>query len=111
MVKNVRALDEVCKARFVIQNHSDSEKNMVVHSFNNIRQQTIRLIIAVESIFHFKLWSQKVSQAYLKGQSKLAREVYVRSKEECNLKPDQLLKLMKPLYELTDSSDYWFITL
>lgn len=39
------------------------------------------------------------------------RELYVRQKDGCRLKSNQLLKLLKPLYGLSDSVDYWHVTM
>lgn len=52
-----------------------------------------------------------MSKAYLQGGDNLQREVFVKPPAEFELKINQILKLMKLLYELTDSGDYWHHTL
>ena len=61
--------------------------------------------------FDFRLFSTDVTQAYLQSTEKLSRDVYVKPSSEFDLDPNQLLKLLKPLYGLADSGDYWGRTL
>lgn len=62
-LKKVGAIDESCKARFVVQGHTDILKNMIVHTSVNVRQQTIGMIVAIAAWMQYSLWSQDVSQA------------------------------------------------
>lgn len=64
-IKNVGTDEEIYKARFVVQGHIDIENNMLVHASSSILQQTTRMIIAVDAIFGFQIWSKDVLQAYL----------------------------------------------
>jgi hypothetical protein len=53
----------------------------------------------------FEVISADVIQAYLQSASELRRKVFV--KHTCiDLKPDELLQIMKPLYGLAESGDY-----
>lgn len=63
-MKNVETKDEVHKEQFVVQGrHTDIEKDMLVHSFSDITQQSIPLLIAVAAIIGFLIWTQDASQA------------------------------------------------
>lgn len=52
-IKNSRTDLELCKARFVVQERIDHEKNLLVHSFTSIKQQTVGLLVAIAAIFGF----------------------------------------------------------
>ena len=109
-IKNKDTQEEAYKARFVVQGHTDAEKNLLVHSSPNLKQSSIRLLLAQAATFGFQIWSQDVRQAYLQSAERLMREIYVRPTKEFKLSHDQLLRLLKPLYGLADSGDYWHIT-
>ncbi len=102
---------EIWKARFVVLGHKDKLKKLMVHDINVSKQYTIKLIIALAAIFGFRIFSTDVIQSYLQSLEKLSRNVLVKpTKEivkELNLKPNELLLLLKPLYGLTESGDCW----
>lgn len=109
-IKNADAEDEVYKARFVLQRNTDIEKNTLVHNSTSLRQGSISVLLALAALFSFRLWSHDVSQTSLQSAEKLMTNVYVKATEEFSLFLDVLLKLLKPLYGLSDSGDYWHET-
>lgn len=100
------------KARFVVGGHRDREKRELVHVSNTVKHSSLRLLVAVAAIFGFDLWSMDVRQAYLQAATPLLRDVYVEPpRDVLNLNQGELLKLLKPLYGLSDAGDYWAKTL
>lgn len=84
---------------------------MVVYNPSNVKQQSTALSIAVVAIYVFEVWKQEGSQAYLQSSSVLTRDVLVLPKEVFILKDETFRKLLKPLYDLTDSCEYWLVTI
>lgn len=48
-----------------------------------------------------------MSQVYLQSGESVMSEAYVRPPDELQSGKDQLFRLLKPLYGLTDSDNYW----
>ena len=100
------------KARFVIGGHRDRLKNFMVHSSQTLQPSSIRLLLALASIFGFQVWTSDVTQAYLQSAIPLSRDLFLDSKvPELELSPDQCMQILRPLYGLTESGDLWFQTL
>jgi Reverse transcriptase (RNA-dependent DNA polymerase) len=81
-----------------------------VHDGNNLRQSSLRLIMAVAAVFGFDVWSEDIRQAYLQAAEPLLRDVYIRP-PSMSLGTRELLKLLRPLYGLSESGDYLAETL
>lgn len=106
-IKNKGTGKEVLKARYVVQGHMDREKNLLVHNSPTVSQQSIRLLIAIATIFGFEIWSEDMTQAYLQGAERILRKVYIKGKPEFQLEDYELLEVLRPLYGLADAGDYW----
>lgn len=109
-IKHKDTENELFKARFVVQGHLDREKELLVHASTTASQQAIRLLVSLATIFGFKLWSQDMTLAYIQGADKILRKIYIKGKPEFQLAPNQLLEILRPLYGLADSGDYWHAT-
>lgn len=80
---------------------------MIVRCFVNIKQQANGMIDIVSAILRFGLWSKLLSLAYSQSPGVLQKDIYEGLKHGFMLKSGQLLRLLKPLYCLTDSWGYW----
>lgn len=109
-IKHKETGEEIYKARFVLGGHRDREKHSVVHNATTLKQSSIRLLLALATIFGFNLWSTDFNQAYLQSASNLRRRIFVRP-DILELDDDTLLQIVKPLYGLSDAGDYWGETL
>jgi hypothetical protein len=58
----------------------------------------------------FNIWTIDVNQAYLQAAVDLQRKIFTKT-DVLNLGEDELLQVIKPLYGLSDSGDYWAETL
>ena len=109
-IKNAETNNPLLKARFIAQGHLDKEKDTIVHNTTTLQQSSIGVLLALAALFGFRIWSTDITQAYVQSATELMRDIYIRPTKEFELGPDQLLKLLRPLYGLTDSGDYWNYT-
>jgi Reverse transcriptase (RNA-dependent DNA polymerase) len=110
-IKNISTNEEMFKARFVLKGYREKLKTRLVHDETTSRISSARLLVGLAAVFGFRLFSVDVTQAYLQSALKLMRDVYVTPTDKFELRPDQVLKLLKPLYGLSDSRDYWEATM
>jgi Reverse transcriptase (RNA-dependent DNA polymerase) len=109
-IKTSETGDEIYKARLVVGGHRDRLKPKLVHNSTTVSQTSVRMTMTVAALFGFTLWSSDVRQAYLQSAVPLMRDVFL--KPDClELNQDELVKILKPLYGLSDSGDYWHETL
>jgi len=109
-IKNVETTEPMFKARFVAHGNRDSEKYQLVHNITTTRPSSVRLLVAIASIMGFDIWSEDISQAYLQSASVLLRDVYMKPNRHLSIPAGHLLKILRPLYGLADSGDYWHAT-
>jgi Reverse transcriptase (RNA-dependent DNA polymerase) len=110
-IKNLNTNEEMFKARFVVKGYRNKLKTRLVHDTTTSRISSARLLAGLTAVFGFRLFSVDVTKTYLQSAFKLMRDVHVTPTDEFELRPDQVLKLLKPLYGLSDSGDYWGATI
>ncbi len=62
------------------------------------------------AIMGFDVRTEGISQAYLQSSSELLPEVYLKPNRQIKIPAGYKLKLLRPLYGLADSGDYWHAT-
>lgn len=78
---------------------------------NNVRHSSIRMLWALASILGFDIWTTDIRQAYLQSLRPLLRDVFVQPPSDViELRPDELLKLLMPLYGVSEAGGYWATT-
>jgi Reverse transcriptase (RNA-dependent DNA polymerase) len=105
-IKNPGTDKEFLKARFVLGGHQDREKRSIVHNSTAIKQSSVRLLLALTATLGFNVWTIDVNQAYLQAAVGLQRKIFTKP-DVLNLGEDEILQVIKPLYGLSDSGDYW----
>ena len=111
-IKSTEFGDEKSKARYVIGGHRDRHKEFMVHTSQTLQPASVRLMLAIASLFNFEVWTSDVRQAYLQSAEPLSRFIYIDPPSpEFALAPEQCLQLTNPLYGLCESGDLWHATL
>ena len=106
------------KSRLVISGHSDRGKEFILTQSPTIQRASQRLILALApSLFvmtkkQFGLWLRDITQAYTQSETELIRQILAYlPKEIAHLYPKgTIMKVIKPLYGVTESGTHWFVT-
>lgn len=77
-----------------------------MHYLHILKQSPAFSILALATILGFEVWSLDVKQAYLHSASKLQQKIFT-SLESVEFGINELLQVIRPLYGLSDSGDYW----
>lgn len=64
----------------------------LAHDVSTAIHYYVRMIIGLDSVFGFRLFSSDVTQFYLQSTKNLMREVFIESPKEFELPEDQILK-------------------
>ena len=89
---------------------------MVVNQAPELLRGSLRLVLTLESIYSFDLFLRDVKQAFVQSSDPLNRELYISPKrhpsvlELMGYPPNYMLKAHKPLYGLSESPGYWWVT-
>jgi Reverse transcriptase (RNA-dependent DNA polymerase) len=67
-------------------------------------------LLAISALFGWDVYSLDVTQAFLQSAERLKREIVI-CPDVLELRKDELLQIMLPLYGLSESGDYWAETL
>lgn len=110
-LKNQKTPEEESKVGYVSQWFKDRYKPHMIHDVSTIRISSIRTILTIASLLKFILFSHYVTQVYLQSKKNLSREVYIQPKvagrDTFGLLECEIVQLIRPLYRLCVSGDYW----
>lgn len=98
---------EFWKARIVFQRHRDKLERSLVHDMSVSREYFKIMLIGIVVVCGLRLLYTEVTQAYIKSAKKLNRDIYLNPPIDLNLKSNKIIPLLKTLYRLADSGDYW----
>ena len=83
-----------------------------MHGAQTIQPTSARSVLALSSIFGFKVWSMDVKLAQLHSDAALKRAMNIKSPaQEFELERNGYLQLLKPLYISSESGDHLHKTL
>ncbi len=90
--------------RLMIQVYNDHEKTLVLTQASTIQRMSQRIILAlVASIDHCHLYLRDITQAYTQSKSPLNRMFFIRSSPDLGLIDDAILRVIKLLYEVSET--------
>ena len=78
-----------------------------MHNSTTVRHSSIRLILSLAVTYRLRVWTHDISQAYLQSSHALTRSIYLHPPAELGLPAGTVPRLLKPIYGLADSGDYW----
>ena len=111
-IKSTEDGQEKFKARYVIGGHRDKLKQFMVHSSQTLQPTSVRLLLAMASMFGFNVWTADVRQAYLQSAEPLMRDIFIKDPvPEFELDASQCLQILRTLCGLCESGDLWHATL
>jgi hypothetical protein len=110
-LKDEGTAKEFWKARLVVQGYRDKMKTSLVQDAATSKQYCSRLLVGLAATFGFRLFSTDVTQAYLQSSEPRRRDVVIKPAPDFGMDNGKMLELIKLLYGIADSGDYWGKTL
>lgn len=105
----------MAKVRYLSQGFRYKYKPYMLHDVSTLRISSIGILLSVFSTLGFRDFSHDVTQAYLQSKYKLTRIIYIKPKPQgrviLGLRDGDIFELVRPLYGLCDSGDYWVETM
>ncbi len=100
------------KSRLVVQAYNDHEKTLVLTQAPTIQRMSQRIILAIAASTseNNHLYLRDITQAYTQSKSPLNRMFFIRPPPDLNLSDDAILRVIKPLYDVSEARAHWFNT-
>ena len=110
-IKNIGTIDAYEKSRLIMQAYNDDDKAEMLTQTPTIQRMSQRLILALTvNMSHLNLFLRDISQVYVQSIISLARKFFIRPSIELGLREGTILKIIKPLYEVSEAGTHWFNT-
>jgi hypothetical protein len=111
-IKHSSTLDAYAKFRLVIQTYNDQDKTLILTQSLIIQRMSQRIILALAAciISRCHLYLRDITQAYVQSKTSLNKEVFIRSLFELDLSKRLILKIIKSLYDVSETETHWFNT-
>ncbi|KAI1007694.1 hypothetical protein K3495_g536 [Podosphaera aphanis] len=98
------------KSRLVVQAYKDEEKYSILTQSPTIQRASQRLLFSVALMRGHSIFCCDISQAYMQSKTLLSRKCFVKPSAEPNLSPNVVLKVLRPLYGISEAGNHWFKT-
>ena len=84
------------KARYVAGGNQNVLEDYLLHQAQTLQATSVRLILALSSIYGFEIRSTEITFAYLQSAAALKHAMYVKNlAQEFELEPNECLQLVK----------------
>jgi hypothetical protein len=92
------------KSRLMIQTYNDHEKTLMLTQALTIQRMSQRIILAIAASINenHHLYLRNITQTYTQSKSLLNRMFFIRSFFDLNLFDDAILRVIKPLYDVSE---------
>jgi hypothetical protein len=109
-IKHSSTSDAYEKFRLVMQAYNDQDKTLVLTQSFIIQRMSQRIILVLAVITRHNLYLRDITQTYVQSKIFLNREFFIRSFFELDLSERSILKVIKPLYDVSETETHWFNT-
>ncbi len=98
------------KFKLMIQTYNDQNKTLILIQSFIIQRISQQIILALTTcIFDCHLYLRNIIQIYVQSKIFLNREFFIRSLFELDLSERSILKIIKFLYNVSETETHWFI--
>jgi hypothetical protein len=109
-IKHSSTSDAYKKFRLMIQTYNDQNKTLIFIQLFIIQRMSQRIIFVLTAcIFDCHLYLRNIIQIYVQSKIFLNREFFIRSLFELDLSERSILKIIKFLYNVSETETHWFI--
>ena len=105
---------EYLKSRLILQGYDDKGHGLLTNA-PTVPRSSQRLLLAIAAIlcsppYEISIYTRDITQVYTQSEIPVRRQIYARPPKELNLPSKKLLKVVYPLYGLTEAGALWFHT-